>query len=775
MKSERGMGKMCLPWRWISKLSNYIESMKKMVLAALGLVLTATAAMAQFGPQVSSPVVNKDNTVTFNYRNEKAKDVKVDVQFAGRHDMVKGENGIWSLTLGPAAPDMYPYCFIVDGVSIMDPQNPDWFPNEGFKNSILDIRGNEPLIHSLQNVPHGSVDYVTYWSEGLGCFNQAIVYTPPFYDQHPEKKYPVFYLISGTTDTEEVYHKVGRVNFIMDNLLAAGKAQEMIIVLPYGNPTNFFKGRQRPTSGQTSPFQDFFTPDLTKALMPFVEQNYRTINDRNSRAIGGFSRGGNQGLSIGLTNLDKFSWLCSYSSFTSTNLPGVYDDKDINSKINLFWLGVGTDDFLYGNAKDYMDFLDSKGIKNVKEFTTDKFGHTWMNAKYFLDKTLPLLFQPAAKLPKAGNEPAPEIAKKEGQRLTPEVMARTFPRGVVSPEYNADGTITFRCQAPNAAEVLLDCQMFGERKAMAKDADGNWAITVTCEVPDIYPYCFLVDGMQVTDPQNMYIFPNEGFKNSLADVRAAEPSMQDVQNVPHGKISYRYYHSKTFDIDRPMCVYTPAGYDPAAKEKYPVLYLIHGMTDTYETWFKVGNANTILDNLIAQGLAKKMIVVMPYANPYPELMLQGKASMYDVMDVKKVAAEITNDVIPFIEQNYKVKSDADSRAVAGFSLGGRQALATGFGNPDKFHYVAAYAPAIFGNEHQTNFDNGIYQSPDVLKSSLKLMILSTGTEDFLFQASKDLDATLTAKGLKHDFVTPGGGHTWMNCRDNLELTVKQLF
>ena len=161
----------------------------------------------------------------------------------------------------------------------------------------------------------------------------------------------------------------------------------MIIVLPYGNPSKYFPAGKAPRVG------DMFTKDLINDLMPYVEKNYRTINDRDHRAIGGFSRGGNQGLAAGLTNLDKFSWLCSYSSFTSTTLPNVYDDPQLNDKIHLFWLGVGTDDFLYGNAKEYMDFLDSKGIKNVKEFTTDKFGHTWMNAKYFLDKSMRLLFQ----------------------------------------------------------------------------------------------------------------------------------------------------------------------------------------------------------------------------------------------------------------------------------------------------------------------------------------------------------------------------------------------
>lgn len=370
----------------------------KISCTALALLALAPLVQAQPGRggrpggqrpvQVQSPVVNRDNSVTFNYRNDNARNVKVDVQFAGTHDMARGENGVWTLTLGPAAPDMYPYSFIVDGVRVMDPLNPDWFPNEGFKNSIVDIRGGEALIHSAQDVPHGAVDYVSYKSESLGTYGNAIVYTPPFYDKNKDKKYPVFYLISGTTDTEEVYFKVGRVNFILDNLIAQGAAEEMIVVLPYGNPAKYF-----PDGTDLRARGDMFSKDLVNDLMPFVEKNYRTINDRDHRAIGGFSRGGNQGLANGLRNIDKFSWLCSYSSFTTMDLP-VYDDAArLNEDLHLFWLGVGTDDFLYGSAKEYLDFLDSKGIKTVKEFTHDKFGHTWMNARYFLDKSLRLLFK----------------------------------------------------------------------------------------------------------------------------------------------------------------------------------------------------------------------------------------------------------------------------------------------------------------------------------------------------------------------------------------------
>lgn len=363
----------------------------------------------------------------------------------------------------------------------------------------------------------------------------------------------------------------------------------------------------------------------------------------------------------------------------------------------------------------------------------------------------------------------------QGQRLTPQVMARMFPAGVVSPEYNADGSVTFRCQAPNATKVELDCQMLPQAQPMTKGENGVWSITVTPGKPDLYPYAFVVDGTKIADPNNMYIFPNEGFKYSLADVIGPEPALKDIQNVPHGKVSYRFYHSKTCGIDRPLTVYTPAGYDPAGSERLPVLYLIHGMTDTYETWFKVGHVNNILDNLIAQGRAKRMIVVMPYANPYIEMMRQGLADRYDSMDTDRVAAEIINDVKPFIEANYKVKTSANDRAVAGFSLGGRQALATGLGHPKEFKWVCAMAPAIFGNEYETNFSNGTYAPVNSLNKNYKLVWIGTGTSDFLIEASRGLDAYLTQNGVKHTFYTPDGGHTWMNCRDYLAQIAQLLF
>lgn len=727
------------------------------------------------GQQYASPIVNPDNTVTFNLFAPQAKSVKINAQFASKTEMYRRKDGTWTITLGPVEPDIYPYSFDIDGIQLMDSQNPDWFPNETFKNSIVDVRSENKAIQEVREVPHGKVDYVNYASKAIGGFGNALVYTPPTYDENPGKKYPVFYLISGTTDTEEVYFKVGKVNLILDNLIAEGRAKEMIVVLPYGNPSLI-----APSSTELSQMGNMFTSDFVNDLMPYIESNYRTINDKDHRAIGGFSRGGNQGLGIGLSNLDKFSYFCSYSSFTTKDIPGVYDNaKKTNRLIKLFWLGVGTDDFLYGSAKEYMEFLDSKGITNIQEFTIGKFGHTWMNARYFLTKTLPLLFDATASenamSQAVGTRKAAPSAAAVQQRLTSGVISAMFATPVVSPECNKDGSVTFRLKAPNASEVELECQMFDGTRPMSKGGDGVWSITVKPEEPDIYPYAFVVDGTRVADPCNVDIFPNENFKSSLVNLHGKGTEYQDIKDVPHGKVAYTWYHSAAVGFDRPVCVYTPAGYDPNGSEKYPVLYLIHGMTDTYETWFKVGKVNNILDNLIAEGLAKKMIVVMPYANPYPEMIRRGITDTYNATDTKLTTEEFIGSVVPFIEKNYRVLTDPDNRAIAGFSLGGRQTLACGLGNPDKFHYVCAFSPAIFGNEMFTNFDDGTYASVSAINSNLKLMWLSCGTADFLYQASLSLDKSLTDRGITHKTMYPGGGHTWMNCRDYITEVAKLLF
>ena len=593
-----------------STISSWLST--RLVAAAL-FVGVATQAFAQ----LPGTMCNQDGTVTFGYKNDAAKQVEVDVQFAGRQKMTRdAQTGLWTVTLGPAAPDMYPYCFVVDGVSVMDPLCDQYFPNEGFKNSLLEIPARQgELAHDIKNVAHGNVEYLNYYSKSLGATNHAVVYLPPSYGSDSQKRYPVFYLISGTTDTEEVYYKVGRVNYILDNLLAEGKAQEMIVVLPYGNPYKLLPAVPAAAGVPQTRFGgDVFSLDLVNDLMPYVEQTYRTINDRDHRAIGGFSRGGNQGLSCGLRNLDKFSYLCSYSSFTSTDIPNVYDHADdTNAKLHLFWLGVGTDDFLFGNARDYMEFLDKKGIRSVKEFTHDKFGHTWMNAKYFLACTLPLLFNPqAAEAAMKSGQPAPAATGKE-QQFTPGVMARLFPKPIISPEYDKDGGIIFRMKAPEARRVTFESELLAQPVEMQKDADGIWSLRITEHAMETFKYCFVVDGMRVADPNNMYLSPDRGFKYSISNNPASPYNFASMGDMRHGRVCY--------NLNSQAALYST----PIEGSAQHFILLVPGDDDTVESWFKVGGADAIADRLVADGKLSKPCVI---ATGTPDAMPQTSAQQH---------------------------------------------------------------------------------------------------------------------------------------------------
>ncbi|MEO5563308.1 MAG: alpha/beta hydrolase-fold protein [Chitinophagaceae bacterium] len=335
------------------------------------------------------------------------------------------------------------------------------------------------------------------------------------------------------------------------------------------------------------------------------------------------------------------------------------------------------------------------------------------------------------------------------------------PPAISSPDVQPDHSITFRYYSRNAQSVTLRGEFLTAPQPMTKDTSGIWSITVPPVKPDIYPYSFAVDGVELADPNNTNIFANERFKRSIVDIPGDAPLVHSLQNVPHGKISYRYYKSGTLETTRQLLVYTPPGFNISDKIKYPVLYLIHGGSDTEETWTKVGHMNLIADNLIASGKAKPMIIVMPYGNVRPKPM----------PDFTK---DVINDIIPFIESNYPVQTNSSGRAIAGFSVGGGQTLNIGLTNIDKFAYICSYAPYTATEEFRKNFASW---SPDAdkMNKQLKLFTISVGTEDFLYESVKQNIAMFREKKINVKYYIVPGGHTWMNCKQYLAATLQELF
>ena len=356
---------------------------------------------------VASPLVSMAGAVTFNLQAPNAKEVLLSSQFLKEPmPMKKGRNGLWTLTVTPEKRDIYPYNFIVDGVSISDPLNKDIFPNENFKASLVEIpagfafrrpgapapQAQQGVPYGVRDVPHGKMQYCQYRSSVLNAWRPLVVYTPAGYETSG-KRYPVFYLISGTTDTEETWYKVGKLNTILDNLIADGKAEPMIVVMPYGN----MGSTPQPTSMAATKVYDVFARELTECVMPYVEQSFRTVNDRDHRAIAGFSRGGGQSLFTALSHPDKFAWLASYSAYLTpemmdTCFPQYGENPSlINDQFKLVWYGVGSEDFLYKQVVENREYLDKKGIKH-EDMNTEG-GHTWMNARAYLNETLQKFFK----------------------------------------------------------------------------------------------------------------------------------------------------------------------------------------------------------------------------------------------------------------------------------------------------------------------------------------------------------------------------------------------
>jgi enterochelin esterase-like enzyme len=343
---------------------------------------------------------------------------------------------------------------------------------------------------------------------------------------------------------------------------------------------------------------------------------------------------------------------------------------------------------------------------------------------------------------------------------------------IISPQVHSDKTVTFRFLTPVAKEVKLDVQFEKAPVTMTKDTAGIWSITVGPVIPDMYPYHFLVDGVNVADPLNSAIFPNEGFQNSMVEIAGDTPMIHTIQNVPHGTLSYRYYYSAELGI-RPVVIYTPPGYEKNSDTEYPVLYLLHGTTDTEETWTKVGRANIILDNLIHQGKAEPMIVVMPYGRAYP-VITKSSGSLRNWDNLQEFKKDFLNCLIPFIEDNYRIKKDKNNRAIAGFSGGGGETLYLGLSNPELFSWVCGFAPGMKKEEIERN--NAVpFANPALTNQNLKLFWIGVGKDDGLYPVISDYLKILDEKQIKHETFISDGGHTWMNCKLYLTIITQKLF
>lgn len=360
----------------------------KTVVTALVVMAIAAPLLAQRQPRVVSPEVHEDGRVTVRLRAPDAQQV----QFSGAHldghvDLSKGDGGVWEATIGPLSPGLYDYKLVVDGVANIDPGSP-WIKRwSGGSATMLRIPGKKVAFWDVRDVPHGEVAIHHYHSGVVDKTRRVFVYTPPHYN--PRQSYPVLYLLHGSGDDEAAWTQVGHANYILDNLIAEGRAEPMLVVMTNGHPI--------PWGTWNNDNTDKYRRDLVEEVVPLVEGRYRVIEKSAGRAIAGLSMGGGQSLHAGLAHPELFDYVGAFSSAApdpaASDVVKAYlaDPKKSNDAYELLWIAIGEDDFLLDRNTKFQAALDEHGIEHTYKLTAG--GHSWDVWREYLWEFAPLLFR----------------------------------------------------------------------------------------------------------------------------------------------------------------------------------------------------------------------------------------------------------------------------------------------------------------------------------------------------------------------------------------------
>jgi len=600
-------------------------------------------------------------------------------------------------------------------------------------------------------IAQGKIETVTYNSKTVGTKRKALVYTPPGFNK--SKKYPVLYLLHGIGGDELEWFNNGKPQIILDNLYVEGKLTPMIVVLPNGRAIK----DDRTTGNIMAPDKvegfAIFEKDLLNDLVPFIEKTYPVIKNRESRAIAGLSMGGGQSLNFGLGNLDKFAWVGGFSSAPNTKAPEVLvpNPEATTQQLKLLWISCGDNDNLMSFSERTHLYLQQHRIPHI--FYVEPGGHdfnVWKNDLYLFSQ---LLFKPV------------DTSSFDKYGLHG-VRAESNVRNSKYPQLTADHRAIFRIKAPDAQKVQID---LGRKYDMVRQEGGIWETVTDSLGEGFHYYSLLIDGVAVADPGSE-TFYGMGRMASGIEVPFKGGEYYALKDVPHGDIRMKRYYSEVSRSWRRFFVYTPAGYDTHTAEKYPVLYLLHGGGEDERGWATQGKTDLIMDNLIAEGKAKPMLIVMLDGNM--------ASAGFNTGALKAFEAELTQAVIPFVEENYRVRKEPGSRALAGLSMGGIQTLYAGLYHTDMFAHLGVFSSGWLPFYQKVANDQYefINKNKAAIDSQLRLLwIAMGGKEDIAYQNCQNMLKEFDTLKLKYTYSEYPGGHIWPVWRNNLYNFAQLLF
>ena len=343
---------------------------------------------------------------------------------------------------------------------------------------------------------------------------------------------------------------------------------------------------------------------------------------------------------------------------------------------------------------------------------------------------------------------------------------------LVSPEVHADRQVTFRLRAPNARAVRLQGIAGLEPQAMTKIDNDVWELTVGPLAPELYSYAFDIDGAIVPDRHNRHVKKWLSV-DSQFEVPGDPPLLHQQQPVPHGVVHRHIYRSQTTGTDRGVFVYTPPGYAKETSTSLPLVLLLHGYGDDESAWLEVGRANQIADNLLAQGKIEPMIIAMPYGHPVP-IALKSQFDDYAARNIPAMEQDVLQDLLPLLDDQYRLLPERQQRAIVGLSMGGGQSLTIGLSHLEEFAWIGGFSSAAPQGDLDERFAS-LVEDVSATNEQIKLLWVGCGREDFLVQRNQQFTSWLTAKGIRHTYRETEGSHSWMVWRKYLAEFLPQLF
>jgi enterochelin esterase-like enzyme len=600
-------------------------------------------------------------------------------------------------------------------------------------------------------IPHGKIDTVSYNSKTVGTVRKAIVYTPPGFSSR--NKYAVLYLLHGIGGDEKEWLNHGKPQIILDNLYAEGKLAPMIVVMPNGRAMKDDRASGNIMAPDKVQAFATFEQDLLNDLIPFIEKKYPVLKDREHRAIAGLSMGGGQSLNFGLGNPDRFAWVGGFSSAPNTKSPEllVPDPEAAKRQLKLLWISCGDKDNLISFSKRTHEYLFEKDVPHIYYIEPGVHDFkVWKNGLFMFSQ---FLFKPVD----------PTSFHRYTILGSP---ASTNVRSANYPQVLPGNRVVFRIKAPEARQVQVD---LGRKYEMTKDAEGFWNVVTDSIGEGFHYYSLLIDGVALADPASE-TFYGMGRMASGIEIPFRDGGYYAVRNVPHGDIRMKRYFSTVTNSWRRFFIYTPPGYDKSA-EAYPALYLLHGGGEDERGWASQGRTDLIMDNLIAAGKARPMLVVMMDGN-------MGMGGGFSEQVLRAFENELKQAVIPYVESNFRTAKGLENRALAGLSMGGIQTLYAGIRNTGMFGYLGVFSSGWLPAQQSISDAQYSYIGDNLksINSNLKLFwIAMGGKEDIAYNNCKSMLARFDGLGLKYTYSEYPGGHTWPVWRNNLFSFAPLLF